>query len=162
MTAVRQALVDTSLTGDPTAPTAAPGDADQSIANTAFVAAAVAAQNIRGLTLGKGGSILTTDTNAADYPICVPYNCTLLRMKVTLKTAASGAMVVQLRSAAGPITTAPTYSDVTGFACTFANTRVLATVDPTDVDVSEGDFLNFSCTTGSGANMLVEVVVALR
>lgn len=162
MTAVRQALVDTSLTGDPTAPTATLGDSDQSIATTAFVAAAIEAENLRGFTLGKGGSILTTDTNAADYPFCVPYDCTLLRMKVVLKTAASGAMVVQLRSAAGPVTTAPSYSDVSGFTVTFANTRVLATVDPADVDASEGDVLNFSCTTGSGANLLVEVVVALR
>ncbi len=162
MTAVRTALDDTVLTGDPTAPTPTLGDDDQSIATTGFVTAAIEAENIRGLTLGKGGAVLTTDTNAADYPICVPYNCTLQRMKVTLKSAASGAMVVQLRTATGPVTTAPSYSDVSGFAATFANTRVLATVDPTNVDVSEGDFLNFSCTTGSGSNILVEVVVSLR
>jgi hypothetical protein len=164
VTATRSGVTSDSpiFIGDPQAPTPSADDADTSIATTGFVASEIAEQNLRGFTLGKGGSILTTDTNAADYPFCVPYDCTLLRMKATLKTAASGAMVVQLRTAAGPVTTAPTYSDVTGFTCTFANTRVLATIDPTDVDVSEGDFLNFSCATGSGANLLVEIVAALR
>ncbi len=123
---------------------------------------AVDAQNVRGFTMGKGGSISATETNAADYPILVPYDCTLMRMKASLKTAASGAMVVTLRQSAGPITTAPSYSDVTGFSATFSTNNVAAVVDPADVDVSEGDMLNFSCTTGSGANILLEVVVKLR
>src|SRR6478736_6274461 len=42
-----------TLTGNPTAPTASPGDADTTIANTAFVAAAVAA--ISGSNMPTGG-----------------------------------------------------------------------------------------------------------
>ncbi len=167
MTAIRQeSVLDSPIfTGNPQAPTPTIGDADTSIATTGFVTNAVAAgggSGPRGFVMGKGGPVLTTDTNAADYPILVPYNCTLLRMKVTLKVAASGAMVVKLRKAAGPITITPTYVDVTGFSVTFSNGNVAAAADPADVDVSEGDMMNFSCTTGSGSNILVEVVVALR
>ncbi len=163
MTATRTGATISSpdFVGDPTAPTPLAGDSDTSIATTEFVADAIAADNLRGFVLGKGGAILTTDTNAADFPFCVPYDCTLRRMKATLKTAATGAMVVHLRLASGPVTTAPTYADVTGFTATFANTYVFASVDPTNVDVLEGDMLNFSCTVGSGANLLVEIVVSL-
>ena len=137
------------------------------------IAAAITAQTLtdienlvltgeRAILLGKGGAIQATDTNAADFPVAVPFNCTLLRMKVTMKVAPAGAMVVQLRSSANPITTAPTYSDVSGFSVTFTGSNVLAVVDPANVNLSEGDFLNFSCTTGSGSNLLVECVVVLR
>jgi hypothetical protein len=117
---------------------------------------------LRALMLGISGTIAATETDGADYPIAVPFNLKLTKMKVTLLTEPAGAMVVQLRKAAGPVTTVPTYSDVTGFAVTFVASRVYAEVDPTDVDVSEGDFLNISASTGSGTNMLVELIGKLR
>ncbi len=164
MTATRPAAGITSpaFAGDPTAPTAAVGDADTSIATTGFVSAAIAAQNERGLILGKGGTLTGTLTDTADFPLTVPFDCTLKRMKVVVKTAVSGAMVVQLRRVAGPVTTAPTYADVTGFTVTYSSSNVYASADPTDVDVSEGDVLNFSCSTTSGANIIIEVVAVPR
>lgn len=117
---------------------------------------------LRALVLGKAGTIAATDADAADFPFVVPFNMTLMKMKVTMKTAPSGAMVVQLRKAAATITTAPTYSDVSGFSVTFSASNVLAIADPTDADVGEGDFLNFSCTTGSGTNLLLALVGKLR
>ncbi len=146
--------------GDPQAPTASPGDADTSLATTGFVAASLGSSAIRAIVLGKGGAISTTDPDAADFPICVPFACTILRMKVTVKTAPTGAMAVTLRRAATPVTTAPTYSDVGGCVVTFVANRVLAIADPTDVPITEGDMLNFSCTTGGGTNLLLEVVVS--
>jgi hypothetical protein len=116
----------------------------------------------RAFVFGKSGSIGATETDAADFPFCVPYNCTMLRMKVTMKTGPAGAMVVQLRKAAATVTTAPTYSDVSGFSVTFSASNVLAVVDPADANLGEGDFLGFSCSTGSGTNLMVELVVKIR
>ncbi len=116
----------------------------------------------RAFVFGKAGAIGATETDAADFPFCVPFNCTALRMKATLKTAASGAMTVQLRKAAATVTTVPTYADVSGFVCTFSSTNVLAVVDPANSNLGEGDFLGFSCATGSGTALMVELVVVLR
>ncbi len=162
MTATRPgATIDSPVfTGDPNAPTPDPGDADTSLATTAFVAASVGAAGEKAILLGKGGGVSVTDANAADFPITVPFDCTIVRMKVTMKTAPSGAMVVQLRSAATPVTTAPTYSDVTGVLCTFVANRVLAIGGPFTTALNEGDMLNFSCATGGGTNIIVEVIVA--
>lgn len=115
----------------------------------------------KALLMGIGG-VVTSAADCADFPLCIPFNCTLTNMKVTCKVAPSGAMSVQLRTAAGPVTTAPTYSSVTGFIVTFTASRVVAIVDPGDVDVSEGDFLNFSLSTADARNVLVEVVVVPR
>jgi hypothetical protein len=112
--------------------------------------------------LGKAGAIGVTETDASDFFFIVPFNCTLLRMKAVVKSAATGASAVQLRTAAGPITSTITWGNVTGFVATFANTNFVATVDPADVNASEGDLLGFSVATGSGSNLLVEVVVVKR
>ncbi len=164
MTAARVApLVSPAFYGDPTAVTPLPGDDDFSIATTEFVTDAIAASGSsteRAILLGRGGTIGNA-ADCADFPVSVPFACTLVRMKVTAKSAPSGAMVVQLRSKAAPVTTPPTYSDVTGFACTFTGGRVLAVVDPANVALTEGDMLNFSLTTADGANVTVEAVVTV-
>jgi hypothetical protein len=116
----------------------------------------------RAFVLGKAGAIGATETDASDFAFVVPFNCTILRMKATLRTAASGAMIVQLRRAAATVTTAPTYSNVSSVLVTFASTNVLATATGFSTSLGEGDFLGFSCSTGSGTDLLVELVVVLR
>ncbi len=132
-------------------------DSSTKVATTAYVMAKEHA-----FCFGKAGAIGATETDAADFPFCVPFNCTILRMKATLKTAATGAMIVQLRKAAATVTTVPTYSDVSSVLVTFANTFVLATATGFSTSLTEGDFLGFSCSTGSGTNLMVELVVTLR
>ena len=157
--ALKANLASPTFSGTPSLPTGTTGttqaaaDNSTKIATTAYVDA-----KERAFMLSKGGVIGATETNAADFAFCVPFAVTMKRMKVTLTTAASGAMTVQLRKAAGPITTPPTYSDVANFVCTFSNGNVLAVIDPADLTAAEGDFLNFSCATGSGAGLVVEVV----
>lgn len=116
----------------------------------------------RGFVLGKAGAIGATETDAADFYFICPFNATLLRMKTTLRTAASGAMTVQLRTAAGPITSTVTWGNVSGFVTTYSASNYVAVVDPANVNVAEGDLLGFSCGTGSGTDLLVEVVAVLR
>lgn len=80
--AAKADLASPVLTGNPTAPTAAPGDADLSIATTAFVAAAVTADNtavaVRTIpvlasamypryTNGPGTSVVETATNKVNF-----------------------------------------------------------------------------------------------
>ncbi len=168
MTARRVApLISPSLYGDPTAPTPSSGDDDLSIATTEFVTDAITdaitatgSSTERAILLGRGGTIGNA-ADCADFPVSVPFTCTLVRMKATVKSAPSGAMVVQLRNKTAPVTTPPTYSDVTGFACTFTAGRVLAVVDPANVALTEGDMLNFSLTVADGANVTVEAIVTV-
>lgn len=110
--------------------------------------------------LGIAGAIAATETDQADFLVVVPFNMTLRRMKVSVAAAVAGAMVVQLRRST---TVNPqTYSNVTGFSVTFSSGQFVQTVDPTDVDVNEGDVLNVSCTTGSGSNLLVAAIGVVR
>lgn len=132
-------------------------DSSTKVATTAYVMAKEHA-----FVLGKAGAIGATETDASDFFFCVPFNCTILRMKATLKTAASGSMIVQLRKAAATVTTLPTFSDVSTVLVTFASTNVLATATGFSTNLGEGDFLGFSCSTGSGTDLLVELVVVLR
>ncbi len=115
--------------------------------------------NAKAIILGRGGTIADA-ADCANFPVAMPFAGTLTAMKVTMKTAPSGAMAVQLRTATAPITTAPTYADVPGFVATFVAGQVSAKIDPDDVDVLENDWLNFSLTTSSGSSILVEVIVA--
>jgi hypothetical protein len=108
------------------------------------------------IALGISGTIGGTVTDGADYPVPIPFNMTLQKMKVFCKTAPAGAMVTQLRRATS--ITAPTFSDVTGFATTHVASQNGAVVDPTDVDINENDVLNLSIATGSGANLLAMIV----
>jgi hypothetical protein len=115
----------------------------------------------RSLILSKGGAIGATETNAADFLLAVPFNMTLKRLKATVQSAVSGSMVVQLRRATTPVTTPPTYSDVTNWTVTFSSGNVLAVnASPTggNVNVDEDDVLNFSVSTGSGGSLLLEVI----
>lgn len=132
-------------------------DSSTKPATTAYVMA-----KERAFVLSIGGVMSATMTDAADFAFTVPFDCTILRMKASVKAAVTGAMAVQLRRATTPITTAPTYADVSGFVCTFSSTNVLAVIDPANVNLSEGDMLGVSVATGSGVNLLVEVVAVLR
>lgn len=138
----------------------APGTAAQVLTTTSGTAVWATPTVVeRAFLFGKAGAIGATETNAADFPFIVPYAATMKRVKVVTATAASGAMTVQVRKAAAPGTAVPSYSDVTGFVATFANGSQIATFTlGTAVAVSEGDLLNFSAATGSGTNMMVEVV----
>ncbi len=161
--ALKANLASPTFTGTPTLPTGtvattqAATDSSTALATTAYVMA-----KERAFILGKAGAIGATETNASDFNFCVPFNCTILRMKATLKTAASGSMIVQLRKAAATVTTVPTFSDVSSVLVTFASTNVLATATGFSTNLGEGDFLSFSCSTGSGTDLLVELVVVLR
>jgi hypothetical protein len=116
----------------------------------------------RAFVLGKAGAIGATETDASDMFFIVPFDCTMLRMKAVVKTAATGAMTVQLRKATTP-TNSITWGNVSGFVCTYTGSGYfVATIDPANVNASEGDLLGFSCATGSGADLLVEVVAVLR
>ncbi len=129
-------------------------DNSTKIATTAYVDA-----KERAFLFGKAGAIGATETNAADFPFIVPFAATMKRGKVVLGAAATGAMTVQVRKASAPGTAVPSYADVTGFVMTFASGSQIATFTlGTATAVAEGDLLNFSAATGSGSNMMVEVV----
>ncbi len=158
--ALKANLASPTFTGSPVLPTGTTGvtqtaaDNSTKLATTAYVDA-----KERAFLFGKAGSIGATETNAADFPMIVPFAITMKRMKAVLATAASGAMTVQIRKASAPGTAVPSYSDVTGFVGTFANGSQIATFTlGTAVTAAEGDLLNFSCATGSGVNLMVEVV----
>lgn len=114
------------------------------------------------IILTIGGGIPSSVTDGADFQMPVPFNCTALRLKATVKAAVNSSMVAKVRTAAGPITTPPTFSDLTGFSVTFSSGNVFASANPADQNLSEGDLLGLSVTSGSGANLLVEVVVVPR
>lgn len=119
----------------------------------------VEAAKVRALAFGKAGSISATETDAADFLVPIPFDCTVLRMKVTCKTAPGGSMAVQLRKSTN---SGSSFADVSGFVVTFSASAKIAVVDPSNADLSEGDILNFSASTGSGANLLVELVLIPR
>jgi hypothetical protein len=114
----------------------------------------------RALSMGLGGTVPATAADTADFVVQVPFNMTLKRLKVTAKTAPGGAMAVQLRRSTNATT--PSYSNVSGFVATFTASQSSAVVDPADVDVNEGDLLNFSVSTGGGQNLLVEAIGVTR
>jgi hypothetical protein len=114
----------------------------------------------RAIVMGLAGVIPASSADVADFYVILPFNMTLQRMKVVCKVAPTGAMTVQLRRSTNRTT--PSWSDVTGFLATFTSGQQSAIVDPTDVDVNEDDLLGFSIGTGSGTNLLLEVVAKSR
>ncbi len=158
--ALKANLASPTFTGSPVLPTGTTGttqsaaDNSTKVATTAYVDA-----KERAFMFGKAGAIGATETNAADFPFIVPFAATMKRCKAVVATPASGAMTVQIRKASAPGTAVPSYADVTGFVATFANGSQIATFTlGTAVTVAEGDLLNFSAATGSGSNLLVQVV----
>jgi len=105
-----------------------------------------------GITLGQGGTIPPTESDAADFLAVVPFAMTLTGLYVTVKAAVSTTMAVQLRRSSD---FGVTFTNVSGFVATFSIGARLASVLPTGVNVSSGDILNFSVSSGSGTNMLV-------
>lgn len=96
--------------------------------------------------------------DTADFLQVIPFNMTLKRFKITRATHGSSASVVQIRKSTN---SGASYSDAFGSA-TFGSTSLVATADPTDHNVTEGDVLNFSITTGGGTNYLVQIIAAPR
>jgi hypothetical protein len=156
-------LAGPTFTGAPTLPTGtiattqAATVSSTTVATTAYVMAKEWA-----FILGKNGAIGATETDASDLFFIVPFDCTMLRMKAVVKSAVTGAMTVQLRAATTP-TNSITWANVSGFVCTYTGTGYfVATIDPANVNASEGDLLGFSCGTGSGTDLTVQVVVTHR
>ena len=111
----------------------------------------------RALTMGKAGTISATDADAADFLLVVPFAMTLKRIKCSRKTHGSAASVVQIRRSTD---NGASFSNAFGTA-TFGSSSLVATGDPADLAVSEGDVLNFSVSTGGGTNLLVELVATV-
>ncbi len=118
----------------------------------------VAINTERALTMGLAGTVAATATDTADFLMVVPFNMTLRRIKASAKTAPTGAMAVQIRRSTDA---GATYANAFGTVTFTANTRTAAS-DPADLDVNEGDVLNFSVSTGSGSNLMVELVGVAR
>lgn len=112
----------------------------------------------RVFTMGKAGTIAATETDAADFLLVVPFPCTLKRLKTSRKTAVN-ASVVQIRRSTD---SGASYSNAFGSATFASGTALVATADPADLNVNEGDILNFSVATGGGTNLLVEVTAVPR
>lgn len=161
--ALKAPLASPTFTGTPSLPTGTTATTQTAtVSNTTLATTAYVMAKERAFVLGKAGAIGATETDAADFLFIVPFDCTMLRMKSTLRTAASGSAAVQLRTAAGPITNTVTWGNVASFVTTFSSGNYVAVVDPANVNASEGDVLGFSVGTGSGTDLLVEVVVVLR
>lgn len=112
----------------------------------------------RAIQMGKAGTITATMTDAADFLQVVPANLSLTKLKVTRATHGSAASVVQIRKSTD---SGASFSNAFGSA-TFTTTGLVATADPADHNVSEGDILNFSISTGGGSNFLVQLIAVPR
>lgn len=111
-----------------------------------------------GLSVGKAGTIPATSADTGDFLLAIPFDMTAERLKVTRKTHGSAAMVIQPRVSGDA---GNSYSDALE-SITFGSTSLEQELNITDVDLNEGDILNFSITSGGGTNLLVEVIGRTR
>lgn len=111
------------------------------------------------LVMGRAGTIpASTANDQADAYVVVPFDLTLLRLKVTCVTKPSGDTTIQVRRSTD---SGNSFSNAFGtVVITASGTAKMFTSDPANLDVSEGDVLNFSITGGggSGTNVLVTVI----
>ena len=113
------------------------------------------------LVMGRAGTIpAATANDQADFLVIVPFNMSLRRLKATALTAPSGNTTFQIRRSTD---SGGSFSNAFGTVTISASAKV-GTADPGDLDVNEGDVLNFSVTVGggSGTNCAVFVVGARR
>lgn len=105
--------------------------------------------------IGAAGTPAVGD-DKADFYVPVPFNCTLKRLKATSKTAVSALTTYQLRRSTDG---GATFADYFG-TVDIANGARLGSSDPADLDLTEGDVLNFSIDAGSGYTNPMLVAVA--
>ena len=113
------------------------------------------------LVMGLAGAPPTATSNdVADFYVIVPFNMTLTRLKATMKTVPSTNTTFQVRRS---VDSGASFADAFGTVTVDASAYV-GTADPGDLDVNEGDVLNFSVTVGggSGANAAIFVVGKAR
>lgn len=117
----------------------------------------------RAMVLGKAGVIPNSVTDGADFLIVVPFDSQLRRAWASLGTAPPSAVTVTLRRS---VNGGSTFTSVAGYAPVIAaGARVSPVIDPADVNVNQGDVLNFSSSGGGGtvpANLLLEAVLVPR
>ncbi len=100
------------------------------------------------LVMGLAGTPPAATTNdVADFYLILPFNMTLTRLKATMKTAPSGNTTYQVRRS---IDAGASFANAFGAVTVNASAKV-GTADPADLDVNEGDVLNFSVTVGGGS-----------
>lgn len=113
------------------------------------------------LMMGRAGAIpAATSADAADFLVIVPFNITALRLKATAKTAPTSATTMQIRRSTDG---GDSFSDAFGTVQLGANSKD-GVSDPANLDLNEGDVLQFSVTVGggSGTNLAVMVVGKAR
>lgn len=124
--AAKAPLASPTFTGNPTAPTPTPGDADTSIATTGFVADAVAAARLTPIVVVTGTTLVPVLSQAESY-----FRCTnAAGCAVTIPTNASQAFPVGShltfeQAAAGALT----FTGAGGVTIQVAATHLAATVD---------------------------------
>lgn len=144
-----------ALTGNPTAPTASPGDNDTTIATTAFVTAAVAAGGsssgyTKGASWSGGGSALTT--SADEVVVYMPASGTISRVTV-LGLGGPGSCVIDIWKdvfANYPPTVADTITASAKPTISAANAVTSTTLTGWTTTVTAGDCLLFHIDSVSG------------
>ena len=115
------------------------------------------------LAIGQAGAIPSATTNdVADFLLTVPYDMTLLRIVGTVKTKPTSNTTFQVRRSTND---GDTFSNAFGtVVITAAGNARSFSANPADLDVDEGDVLNYSVTVGGGdgTNALVEIIGVAR
>ena len=113
------------------------------------------------LVMGCAGIPPVATTNdIADFYLIVPFNVTLTRLKATMKTAPGANVTYQVRRS---VDSGASFANAFG-TVTINSTAKVGIADPADLDVNEGDVLNFSVTVGggSGTNAAIFVIGKAR
>jgi hypothetical protein len=115
------------------------------------------------LAMGQAGDIpaATTD-DTADFYVTVPFDMTLLRLVGVVKTKPTSDTTIQIRRSTDD---GNSFSNAFGtVVITAAGSAKSFSSDPTDLDVDEGDVMNYSITVGGGdgTNLLVETIGVAR
>jgi hypothetical protein len=109
------------------------------------------------LVLGYAGTLpAATMNDFADFNVPVPFDMTLQEVKAQLKTAVGTHTIVQIRRSTDQ---GASFSDAFG-AVTISNGDMDGYTNPADLDITSGDVLQLSVTTGggSGTNLVVELI----
>jgi len=129
----------------------------------AWVGLAYQFEDEHALICGKAGAIPSATANdQADFLVVVPFNMTWKRIKVSVLTKPSSDTTIQIRRSTN---SGESFSNAFGTCTVTASGNAKAfSSDPSDLDVDEGDVLNFSITGGGGdgTNILVEVIGVAR
>jgi len=113
------------------------------------------------LVMGVAGTLASaTAADQADFLIFVPFDMTLKRLKASVKVAPSSSTTFQIRRSTD---SGGTFSNAFGTVVISSSAKV-GVADPADLNVDEGDLLNFSITVGggSGENAAIHVLGVQR